>query len=244
MQKTEVIPFGKYKGQPIEVLLNDKPYLDWLQQQDWFRNRYGTINTLIINNFQEPTETPEHNKIQALFTDDDFCKKFISLLIDKKLCRDKKGFKFVTYTNPVNGNIYFHGDANIFSTSGGYSLYNGETYKHTPLNKKELELSINETRISYNIAYEFNGVDVCMNIFEEPIDELYKKNDFRTLAEVNIEIKPSVSDDFPAILRQMNNNKSKVLLTERYTGTGATLEQVKKIFAASDKNIILLEEVT
>lgn len=74
---SNVIPFGKYKGQPIEAIQHDKQYLDWLANQSWFKERYQNLNAIIINNFNEPAETPEHNKLQAMFTDDDFCLKFI-----------------------------------------------------------------------------------------------------------------------------------------------------------------------
>ena len=49
----KIVPFGKYKGQPVEVLAQDRPYLDWLTAQDWFRQRYEGIYTLIVNNFAE-----------------------------------------------------------------------------------------------------------------------------------------------------------------------------------------------
>lgn len=65
----EIIPFGKYKGQPIEALREDKQYLDWLTTQSWFVEKYQSIYTLIVNNFTEPTETPEHNELQGKFLD-------------------------------------------------------------------------------------------------------------------------------------------------------------------------------
>jgi hypothetical protein len=37
----EIIPFGKYKGQPIEALAGDPQYVAWLLQQDWFRVRFA-----------------------------------------------------------------------------------------------------------------------------------------------------------------------------------------------------------
>lgn len=37
------IGFGKYKGQPISVLLNDKPYLKWCQEQPWFQEKYSSL---------------------------------------------------------------------------------------------------------------------------------------------------------------------------------------------------------
>ena len=80
MPGLNIVPFGKYKGQPVEVLANDKPYLDWLQAQDWFRQRYAGIYTLIVNNFAEASETPDHNALQVLFLEDDFCARFAAAL--------------------------------------------------------------------------------------------------------------------------------------------------------------------
>jgi len=64
-----LIPFGKYKGQPIEVLAADREYLEWLQAQPWFPERFPQIHTLIVNNFGEPENTPEHNRLQVEFLD-------------------------------------------------------------------------------------------------------------------------------------------------------------------------------
>src|SRR4051812_30049904 len=64
---SQVIPFGKYKGQAAEVLRSDPAYVQWLSGQDWFRDRYAIIHTLIIHNFGEPSETPEHNALQVKF---------------------------------------------------------------------------------------------------------------------------------------------------------------------------------
>jgi hypothetical protein len=73
-----IVPFGKYKGQPVEVLAQDRSYLEWLSAQPWFRERYaGIYNTLIVNNFTEAAETPDHNALQVLFLDDDFCLRFL-----------------------------------------------------------------------------------------------------------------------------------------------------------------------
>lgn len=59
-----IVPFGKYKGKPIDVLAQDYEYCDWLLQQGWLQEKYGNVYTIIVNNFGEPTETPEHNKMQ------------------------------------------------------------------------------------------------------------------------------------------------------------------------------------
>ena len=74
-----LVPFGKYKGQPVEVMQMDTGYCDWLSKQDWFREQYGNVyNQVIINNFTEPSETPEHNRLQMRFLDENFVESFVS----------------------------------------------------------------------------------------------------------------------------------------------------------------------
>lgn len=78
---TQLVPFGKYKGQPVEVMQMDTGYCEWLSTQDWFRERYANVyQQVIINNFTEASETPEHNKLQMLFLDKDFYRKIEAAL--------------------------------------------------------------------------------------------------------------------------------------------------------------------
>jgi hypothetical protein len=72
MSDDKIVTFGKYKGQPVEALAADRQYFEWLSGQAWFRERYQNIYTLIVNNFAEPNETPEHNRLQVRFLDDVF----------------------------------------------------------------------------------------------------------------------------------------------------------------------------
>lgn len=69
----KIIPFGKHREKPIQILQQDAAYRDWLMQQNWFRDRHESIYQLIVNNFGEPTETPEHNAMQARFLNDELC---------------------------------------------------------------------------------------------------------------------------------------------------------------------------
>jgi len=32
-----LVPFGKYKNQPVTTLIGDQKYLDWCKEQDWFK---------------------------------------------------------------------------------------------------------------------------------------------------------------------------------------------------------------
>lgn len=185
----EIIPFGKYKGQPIDVLKNDRPYLEWLQSQEWFTSRYQNINTLIINNFREPSETPEHNKLQALFLDDNFLHQFINHLKNNYASR-------------------FNYDRKVDS---------GKWMEHQFDDNDWDEL------VRAKITFEERGIDVIWGCY------------------LNIEIKPTLSHDYPAVLRQMKALGCNVLFIDSFNADGLTIDQVRKIYYP--KLIILKEEV-
>ena len=46
------MPFGKFKGKPIKVLMQDEQYANWLKDQPWFREKFSNHYTLIVNNFR------------------------------------------------------------------------------------------------------------------------------------------------------------------------------------------------
>lgn len=77
-------------------------------------------------------------------------------------------------------------------------------------------------------------VDVCIRP--------YQSCDFPDSC-IWIEVKPSVGDDFPAVLRQTMNSGADVLLIEKYVGTSATFEQVRAFFQTAGKSVVVLEEV-
>jgi hypothetical protein len=79
---TDLVPFGKHKGQPLTVLAQDRDYCDWLLQQSWFMQRFPELHTIVINNFGEPNETPEHNRLQLRFLDPVFVAKCSRAILD------------------------------------------------------------------------------------------------------------------------------------------------------------------
>jgi hypothetical protein len=42
-----VVPFGKYRNQPVEALRRDPRYRGWLLEQDWFREKYPDLAQII-----------------------------------------------------------------------------------------------------------------------------------------------------------------------------------------------------
>jgi hypothetical protein len=114
--------------------------------------------------------------------------------------------------------------------------------------------------IKITTKFEVNSIDVliqCTPTFGEideknvweGVREAELVHAFRSTA-VYVECKPSVGDDYPAVLRQMsaqmnatsNRRCRSVLFIGQggYTGTGATFEQVKAIFKSRGIAIVLL----
>src|SRR5258708_5862111 len=39
-RQTAIMPFGKYRGAPLDALVDDIPYAEWLLQQRWFAAKF------------------------------------------------------------------------------------------------------------------------------------------------------------------------------------------------------------
>jgi hypothetical protein len=76
----EVVPFGKYKGQPIEVMLADQNYLGWVTAQpslmQMLQHKHVAVFNLINIGAPQSDDTPEHNALQVKFLDPVFQQAF------------------------------------------------------------------------------------------------------------------------------------------------------------------------
>ena len=205
--KDEILPFGKYKGQPVEVLQGDPQYAEWLTQQGWLEEKHPKIHNLIINNYAAPTETPEHNAMQAKFFDPDFA--------------DEAARTF-------------------------YSCYS------------DLQ-DLSDKAECDQVKAEHHGFDLLLTALHSCTDgatgDIYQEE-----RKFLVELKPSMGDDYPAVLRQINagleriaqklyghargtssdalvrivrRNIAPILVVGSYSGRGATWDQLVNIFSNS-----------
>lgn len=173
----EMVSFGKYKGKSVEALLDDRPYLDWLLSQSWFKEKFGNVYNVVINNGNEPSETPEHNAMQIKFLSQEYRQKFACEIFWELMpCTDAPEF-------------------------------------------------------------EKDGIDVC-----------FSPNPYR-MTTICVEIKPTVGDDYPAILRQVKRYKKNnplatfVLLVREYTGSGASESEFTHFFLSQGVEVVFESEV-
>lgn len=236
----QLVPFGKYKGQPLEVLLSDTQYMTWLSEQPWVKDKYPVVQTLIINNFGEPDETPEHNGLQARFYEARYVNSFfrhvfgcgfeskkrrLQIVIDKKkqslgmlddaMSSGRKQLSVYSEDFPelssalreINewtcgsmGDFY----ADLEETKKGYC----DDIDNFSKKIEELESFYSGKTLlmerNYRVASEELGWDVLISLTHGA------RSVFDTdTNNILIELKPQVGDDFPAILRQLKNNRDR-----------------------------------
>lgn len=224
-----IIPFGKHKGKTVEeVQLVEPSYLDWLIGQPWFRDRHVILYQTVINRGGEPEETPEHNALQVLFLDNGFCLRFIYALgFNPTRVFERRRNERISELEDKHRAV-----VKTISELGRttYGQFKPEEYlEYIEREKRErFEPSV-EGR-----AFEAQGWDV---VFEAPYAGRFA-----------IEIKPSVGDDYPAILRQINTLRHRsygvpVLFLERYVGVGATREQFIAIFKQAGIAVVFRDQV-
>jgi uncharacterized protein (DUF3820 family) len=235
-----VVPFGKYKGQPLEAMAADTQYLDWLTAQPWFRERYANLYTLVVNNFGEPSETPEHNELQAMFLDDAFCLRFLERYSPgwalKQLAEYwQEAVKEVRRAErPCVWKRSCEADCDwCYSYAWTENLlFDGKTFAVFPIVGKVTDRQ-----------FEYNG-RMCRSADVFLVGSA-KGEAIRQCAEIEvaIELKPSIGDDYPAVLRQMRASGTTCLVTRYYTGIGATREQFIAIFQSAGRSVVFLDEL-
>lgn len=223
-------------------------------------NRFPQVKTLIVNNFKEAEDTPDHNRLQGMFLDECFCLKIGNMLITENKKRE-----------------YFNEYLERFELVKNYAADYIEKYKlKDPNYKKEWDLEYSyicnlepydyvEPHIE-DLGFERDGADVKFTyklenndlIHEMPNGESIMISDvshdyFRNKKYygesiifcnwVKVEIKPSVGDDFPSIMRQMKSNECDVLFYSEYKGIGISEENMRKMMKLEHIDTIRLDEV-
>ena len=256
---SELIPFGKYKGQPVEVWRRISSMPSGSRRSRGFGiSLRGSIPLLLIS-FRSrvrrrsmPSETPEHNALQVLFLDDQFCARFFGVL--------KQDWQPDLVT-ALRKNVEAERQSVI---KGTHERYN-KTLRQECERALERYAGSIEWGIKFWRAFEEESVDVRLSCsictrsklpeYQDSYSytashvnegsvwaECWVVSDLR-LHEIKVEIKPAVGDEYPAVLRQMRGNRSNVLFTERYIGTRASEKQFVETFKMSGMRVVFRHEV-
>lgn len=194
LMATDLIPFGKYKGQPLEVIASDRGYCDWLLAQAWFVERYPQIHTLVINNFGEPSETPEHNALQIRLLDEAFRAQCTEVAL-RFFAPDRDW----THT--------------IHTVDGSPTMMDLATPYFVPPSVPDFEhagidvtWTVQRWGLHHACGHDWPArlPDTHETWWYHPSEESY------TARRIAVECKPLIGDDYPAILRFLKNLPSRL----------------------------------
>lgn len=256
-----VLPFGKNKGSTVaELLTKDPAYAEWVANQGWVAERFAELHAAILSRGAVTDDSPEHNAIQVRFLDETFRLACLMAAEPSKLRQDKIDvLSFVT--GIANKKIKECSDAILYA---GEKIENGpEKWEKTARDFSEdkwfdkYNSQIAESRksiaeanlwlqkpcdfgpiIKTMVKFEFRGIDVLISWSWEFAGRVWANK-----AERAIEIKPTMGDDFPSVMRQMGRLKSDVLVVGEYTGRAVSEPQLRQMFEANGHTLLFVRDI-
>lgn len=212
---TVAVPFGKYEGQPVEVLINDEHYVEWLTSQPWFSQRYPVLYQTVVNYGTVPQDSPEHNQMQARFLDHSVC-----LAVARVAAPDVEFDEPIALAAEWARLDAWRNSADRFEESA-----------HPAVVK--------------DLAFEDRGWDVTFAVRLPRLEVTspdgrctYGAGDSPSFC---VELKPDLGDDFPSVLRQVKRYPGKgarVVVVRRAEFAQVGWDQVSAIFAADQIALI------
>ena len=206
-----IVPFGKYKGQQIDSLLNDskfRSYCEWAINQQNIRENYPDFYQIVVNFYFPPNDnTPEHNALQNRLLDYKYCLAIGKLcnwkLMSKKSCilnlgKEVRITKELPYRNEyerdkINDKLenlkYFMDLIDCIIEVDGVEILDGKPFFKMAKSVEDGWDIIIKTDDSYCKLEECAALNNCS------INN----------RKIAIEIKTSLGDDYPKILRQMKS---------------------------------------
>lgn len=249
-----VVPFGKYKGQPMEVLRTDPEYTQWaLDNGVISETKYRNVYIFLTGQQGESHDTPEHNRYQVLFLEPLFAgdvfdelfpgRRELSAVSERQTrlkcmradaesrVSDWKSRRFMCSSPAEHAAEVAKAEADLADVPRQLEILRASPVE---VDEVEVEFEVSDVVDGYGNRIRDHRSGKVMQ-YGGPADV-----QLRCLGErVRIEIKPSMGDDYPAVLRQMKASRCNVLYLGSYNGSGATLDQVKKLFQMS--GIVVME---
>lgn len=280
------VPFGKYKDQPVAVMMGDQQYVNWCLMQSWFGEKYATLAAVLQgrNTLEQDACTPEHNSLQMLFLRPEYQNALRKVLYPdsepgkfeahathfiKEVERDEKALA----SFKEKGQFY---DARN-RTEADFKRWLDESKQNLEALKPCCHQPAVTAKFDFQLEFEENNWDIAIksitrkDICEcgEPIVQFSnyygEQRTVLVISEDNprIELKPSISEDYPAILRKVKSRMGfltdgynyqqgriakvdlsrKIVITREITATTATAEEIKQMFKMSGVELILLSEI-
>jgi hypothetical protein len=261
----DIIPFGKYRGQEIEqIRQRDPAYLQWLVQQAWFSEKFGPTYQLVVNNFAPPSEeTPAHNALQVRFLEFKFQIAFwygsgLDDAVDWKDLAVRFNTRIESSGLRKAPKPRRRGDDRKSGYAHAPEKYWVESHQRDVRQKWKTWRLRNREPVrqrAFGSAKFEDITDVCFGLTASVgFGEINREFDATDEYQIYIEIKPSMGDDYPAVLRQVKRQQQVrkerawsrsfwCLLVDQFASQSVTLEQVRRIFLRDAILVVEMQDV-
>lgn len=234
-----IVPFGKHQGLTVaELLERDPNYVQWLLSQNWLAQRFAQLHAAILTRGAAPDDSPEHNRIQARFLDPLFRTAFIDLARDLNLAQDRDcRSRAREPTAKKEGAIDTIERLNKMIAAGVENPWYQRELEDAQKRRDQYQDLIDAARqpmlVDSVVEFEQEGIDVLIRWGFEYADQ-YK---------ITVEIKPSLGDDYPSVMRQMNRLGASVLVIDQYNSDTLPLNTVREMFENNGQMLITLKVI-
>lgn len=254
-----VVPFGKHKGATVaELLVKDAEYADWIMAQGWVAERFAELHAALATRGAGTDDTPEHNALQARFLDEDvraatlrLCRADL-LIKTRRLTVESHNWELRDQIYRAARSVNAARDQQIWANRVSRAdrpeiTQERETAAAAVAKASEdanrLEslwesLPLDVCHLATSVTFEQRGVDVVLAWAWKTENERRE-----TAGGVSIELKPSLGDDFPTVMRQMKRTGTDLLVVGTYNGRGVSEPQLRQMFKASGLDLIFVQEI-
>lgn len=264
-----VVPFGKHKGKTVaELLTTDPTYADWVTAQGWVAERFAELHAAILSRGAGTDDTPEHNALQGRFLDSAFCLATLRVLRPARIANEIKSLRNVLASRRKDPAIRQRQNVE-YAEAGVRQAMKGPWFVHdwtpekiqevTERNIAEAEQTLAEEKEKFNKIqdeidnlpdlssykarvlcqveeFEYKGVDVVLKWTVE--FDIYTET-----GTLNVELKPSLGDDYPSVMRQMRTLGCRHIVVGTYTGRGLSEPQLRSMFETNGMRLVFLQEI-
>lgn len=261
---TIVVPFGKYKGRTVaELIETDQNYAHWVTNQAWVAERFAELHAAILNRGAAPDDSPEHNAVQVRFLDQSFAVAAVlaahpdALSAARAMHAESEAWDDRVRLNTALRRVQNKKDELASSRhwlADADPKWRERAAERIPEQEAELialqakvaeaETALDAARVrrfplKVRVQFEQRGIDVLLAIGFGDNPDFY--GDRGTVAR--IEIKPTMGDDFPSVMRQMQRLGCDTLVLGEYTGRAVTAPQVRQMFEANGQKLVFVRDI-
>ena len=195
-----IVPFGKYKNQPVTSLMADTKYLEWCKTQPELLQKFPFIFNICVNQTittnNHPSKTPEHNKLQNMFLYENRKQQFINYIYKNysetktklvKLYNDDEFCRYFTKIDINNIKHSIYKDKIEFEAKFNWDILISHYERHyiTFFTNENNEL---DEKTRFKIGYNKNQHDRYKKVIED-----YEQNLKQHFNELSKQI---IHDDF------------------------------------------------